>query len=223
MRIAVIIPARNEAENIEQTLHSLQSWRQRGHQVMLVDGGSSDATVERARSLTDLVLESEPGRAQQMNIGAENADAEIFLFLHADTQIEPDADQLIIDAVTGGCGWGRFSVGFNNRAIIFKVIASLMNLRSCITSIATGDQAIFVEQALFNQVGRYPAQPLMEDIQLSINLRRQQRACCLQSRVITSARRWQQKGIVRTVALMWMLRLGYFFGISAQSLKRWYD
>ena len=223
MRIAVIIPARNEADNIEQTLEPLQNWRQRGHQLILVDGGSSDSTVENARPLVDVVLESEPGRAQQMNIGAENTDADILLFLHADTLIEAHVDQLIIDAVTNGRGWGRFNVGFDDSAIIFKVIAFFMNLRSCVTSIATGDQAIFVEQGLFNQAGRYPAQVLMEDIQLSINLRRQQRASCLWSKVITSARRWKQNGILRTVVLMWMLRFAYFVGISADRLKRWYD
>lgn len=223
MRIAVIIPARNEADTIEQTLQHLQSWRQYGHQLILVDGGSSDDTVEIARPLTDLVFESEPGRAHQMNIGAEQADADILLFLHADTQINPNADQIIIEAVSNGNNWGRFNVSFDDGAFIFKLIALFMNLRSCISSIATGDQAIFVEQALFNQVGRFPAQALMEDIQLSVNLRRQQRACCLKQRVITSARRWRQRGVVRTIVLMWMLRLGYFLGIPAQSLKRWYD
>jgi len=223
MRIAVIIPARNEADNIERTLNNLQSWRDRGHQVILVDGDSTDATVEKAGPLTDRVIETDAGRALQMNIGAEQADADILLFLHADTQIDTDADQLIIDAVSSGEGWGRFNVGFDTDALFFSVIAFFMNLRSCLSSIATGDQAIFVDQALFNQVGRYPSQPLMEDVQLSINLRRQQRACCLASKVITSARRWKQKGILRTIVLMWMLRFAYFAGIPAERLKRWYD
>jgi len=223
MRIAVIIPARNEAASIECALSNLQGWRQRGHQVIVVDGDSTDATAEIARTLADRVIVSEPGRARQMNMGAESADADILLFLHADTLIDTTADRYIIDAVSNGCSWGRFNVSFNTNALIFKIIAFAMNLRSCVSSIATGDQAIFIERALFSQVGRYPLQPLMEDIQLSINLRRHQRACCLPVRVVTSARRWQQKGVIRTIILMWGLRLGYFVGLSAERLKRWYD
>lgn len=222
MRIAVIIPALNEARNIQQTLEPLQAWRRRGHQVIVVDGGSTDDTIKCATELADHIISSEPGRALQMNTGAEQAEADILLFLHADTLIQSNADQWIINSVSQQHYWGRFDVAFDSNKFVFKWIAALMNIRSCISSIATGDQAIFVEKALFDQLGRFPLISLMEDIQLSINLRKHQRAQCLRQKVITSARRWEQKGIIRTIILMWGLRLGYFLGLPADRLKSWY-
>jgi len=222
MRIAVIIPTLNEGLSIQKTLIELQAWRQRGHQIILVDGGSADATVSHAENLVDLVLLSPKGRALQMNMGAEHADADILLFLHADTILKEGADHLIIESLSRNKPWGRFNVTFTSDKLIFKIIALFMNIRSCITSIATGDQAIFVEKQLFDQVGRYPSQPLMEDIQLSILLKRQSRANCLKEVVITSSRRWEQQGVYKTILQMWGLRLAYFLGVSSERLKHWY-
>ena len=222
MRIAVIIPTLNEGLSIQKTLIELQAWRQRGHQIILVDGGSADATVSHAENLVDLVLLSPKGRALQMNMGAEHADADILLFLHADTILKEGADHLIIESLSKNKPWGRFNVTFTSDKLIFKIIALFMNIRSCITSIATGDQAIFVEKQLFDQVGRYPSQPLMEDIQLSIVLKRQCRANCLKETVITSSRRWEQQGVYKTILQMWGLRLAYFLGVSSERLKHWY-
>jgi len=222
MRIAVIIPTLNEGLSIQKTLIELQAWRQRGHQIILVDGGSADATVSHAENLVDLVLLSPKGRALQMNMGAEHADADILLFLHADTILKEGADHLIIESLSKNKPWGRFNVSFTSDKLIFKIIALFMNIRSCITSIATGDQAIFVEKQLFDQVGRYPSQPLMEDIQLSIVLKRQCRANCLKETVITSSRRWEQQGVYKTILQMWGLRLAYFLGVSSERLKHWY-
>jgi len=222
MRIAVIIPTLNEDSLIENTLSSLQDWRQRGHQIILVDGGSVDETVSRATPLVDLLLVSAKGRALQMNMGAEHADADILLFLHADSILKQDADRLIIESLSTNHMWGRFKVEFSSNRLIFKIVAFFMNIRSCMTSIATGDQAIFVEKQLFDQIGRFPALPLMEDIQLSIMLKRQSKVDCLSETVITSSRRWEQGGVYKTIMLMWILRLAYFSGVPAQRLKKWY-
>lgn len=223
MRIAVIIPALNEALSIQTTLTELQTWRQRGHQIILVDGGSSDATVSNAENLVDLVLLSPKGRALQMNMGAEHAEADVLLFLHADTILKEGADHLIIKSITSNKLWGRFNVSFTSDKLIFKIIALFMNFRSCITSIATGDQAIFVEKQLFDQVGRYPSQSLMEDIQLSIMLKRQCRANCLSETVLTSSRRWEQQGVYKTILQMWWLRFAYFIGVPTERIKDWYS
>lgn len=222
MQIAVIIPALNEQANILATLQPLQSWRQKGHQVIVVDGGSQDDTVALAEPYTDVVVNSSPGRSLQMNLGEEATTADILLFLHADTIIDENADQLIINTITSGKRWGRFSVQFDTPRWTFRVIALLMNLRSCLTSIATGDQAMFVEHELFDQVGRFPVIPLMEDIQLSVNLKRYQRVTCLPQKVITSARRWKNRGIFKTIVLMWLLRIAYFIGVPAEKLHKLY-
>jgi len=222
MRIAVIIPVLNESLSIQSTLNPLQFWRKRGHQIILVDAESTDDTVQKANGLVDKVLTSSKGRAVQMNMGAEQVDADILLFLHADTVIDEAADQLILTALSTGHSWGRFNIAFNSGKPVFKIIAFMMNIRSCLSSIATGDQAIFVEKELFEQVGRYPLQPIMEDIQLSISLKKHSRGFCLKQKVITSCRRWQQNGILKTIILMWFLRLAYFIGVPASKLKSWY-
>lgn len=221
MIISIIIPVLNESHSITQTLMPLQKWRCRGHQVILVDGGSEDDTVLRANGMVDKVINAPKGRANQMNAGAEQADGDVLLFLHADTLISETADQQILDALSN-TRWGRFSVKFSSDKVIFKIIAIMMNLRSCLTSVATGDQAIFVNKQLFMAVDGYPQQVLMEDIQLSKNLRRQSDMACLKATVQTSSRRWEQYGITKTIVLMWGLRLAYFMGVPTGKLKAWY-
>ncbi|MDH5392633.1 MAG: TIGR04283 family arsenosugar biosynthesis glycosyltransferase [Gammaproteobacteria bacterium] len=221
MKISIIIPTLNEADTIVNTLTPLQCWRQRGHQVILVDARSCDNTLEKAKPLTDVMLLSDKGRALQMNTGAEQAEGEILLFLHADTIIAENADQKILNALNNHA-WGRFNVCFSSPAWIYKIIAWLMNRKSCLTSVATGDQAIFVKKKLFEDVGRFPQQELMEDIELSIALRRHGRSVCLADKVITSSRRWEAKGVIKTILLMWFLRAAYFFGMPSNKLKCWY-
>ncbi|MDH5517814.1 MAG: TIGR04283 family arsenosugar biosynthesis glycosyltransferase [Gammaproteobacteria bacterium] len=221
MKISVVIPTLNESDSITNTLKPLQAWRKRGHQVVLVDGGSTDDTANKAELLVDLVLHSEQGRALQMNTGAERAEGDVLLFLHADTIIADNADQLILNALNDR-PWGRFNVAFSSSRFVFKIIAFLMNLKSCLSSVATGDQAIFVSKKLFEDVGRFPQQLLMEDIELSVALRRHARSVCLSQKVITSSRRWEKNGLIKTVLLMWLLRFAYFSGVSSTTLKRWY-
>lgn len=222
MRIAVIIPSLNEASCILQTLEPLQNWRHKGHIICLVDGGSNDNTVSLSESLVDKVVRSDKGRALQMNTGSEQVDADILLFLHADTLIGPDDDEHILHAIDNNAIWGRFNVRFSSKALIFRVIAALMNVRSCLTSIVTGDQGIFVRKDIFDQVGRFPQLELMEDIALSCRLRSVKRAICLPQRLLTSSRRWESGGIIRTILLMWYLRLAYFLGVPAKTLAKRY-
>lgn len=221
-RISIIIPALNEADTLNDTLGSLQQWRKHGHEVILVDGGSEDESQAIATPLVDVVLESEKGRAQQMNAGAHLAKGEVLLFLHADTQLPEKADDMIQHAL-GQYRWGRFDVRLSGSHWLLRVVERLMNWRSCLTGVATGDQAIFLERKLFDEVGGFPELPLMEDIAISKLLRRQVgRSACLRPPLTTSSRRWEENGILRTTLLMWRLRLAYFLGVSPQHLARHY-
>lgn len=224
MRIAVIIPCLNEATHITATLSRLQTLRQNGHQLIVVDGQSDDNSVALATPLADHVSSCQRGRALQMNHGAQLTAANILLFLHADTQLPNNSDQLIINHLSNSNRqWGRFDVQLSGKQPWLRVIAFMMNLRSRLSGIATGDQAIFVRRELFEKIGGFPAISLMEDICLSKQLKRQTKPICLTEKVVTSSRRWEEKGMWRTIFLMWRLRLAYFFGIDAKQLKRQYD
>jgi rSAM/selenodomain-associated transferase 2 len=220
--LSIVVPALNEATGIEAALLALAPLRRRGHEIIVVDGGSGDHTATLAQGGADRVLATARGRARQMNAGAAAATRPVLLFLHADTRLPERADDVIAAAVAGGARWGRFDVCIEGRPAMLRVVASMMNWRSRLTGIATGDQAIFVERGLFEQVGGYPDQPLMEDIELSRRLRAHARPACLRQRVRTSGRRWEQHGVWRTVALMWRLRWRYWRGESAEVLARAY-
>ncbi len=220
-RISIIIPVRNEAAGIQQCLHGLKTLRQHGHEVIVVDGGSKDDTLLLAKPLADQVLSSPAGRAKQMNAGAGIACGDILLFLHADTALPEQAEALVCHALNSTC-WGRFDVRLSGQHPCFSIIEAMMNLRSRLTGIATGDQCLFVRREVFEQQGGYAQLALMEDIEMSRRLKKLARPACLSARVETSSRRWEQHGILRTVALMWLLRLGFFLGIPSQRLARVY-
>ncbi len=223
-KLSIIIPTLNEAEHIQQTLNYLQALRRKGHEVIVVDGGSIDNTVTIAASLSNTVIQTKAGRALQMNAGADNASGDVLLFLHADTELPRDADRGVLKQFRQGQdSWGRFDVTFDVDYWPYSFIAFCMNWRSRITGIATGDQSIFVARPLFKSVGGYPEQPLMEDIELSRRLRKSRRPICLPSKVVTSSRRWRKHGIIRTILLMWYLRLAYFFGVDASRLAARYS
>jgi rSAM/selenodomain-associated transferase 2 len=189
----------------------------------VVDGGSGDATVAIAEPFADAVIGVPRGRAQQMNAGAAAAQGDVLLFLHADTLLPTDADRLVCAGLdSGGKIWGRFDVRIDGRARMLRVVASLMNLRSRLTGIASGDQALFVTRAAFDAVGGFPEQPLMEDIELSRRLLRLSRPLCLAEPVFTSGRRWETRGVWRTIWLMWRLRWLYARGASPAELAEWY-
>jgi rSAM/selenodomain-associated transferase 2 len=221
--LSIIIPVLNEASNIAVALDALAPLRARGAEVIVVDGGSSDDTVPSATPLADRVITAPRGRAAQMNAGAKVAIGDVLLFLHADARLPADADRLILDALAqSGRAWGRFDVTITGTHPLFPVIAWLMNTRSRLTGITTGDQAMFVTRAAFEAVGGFPPIGLMEDITLARNLKRITLPLCLRERVTTSGRRWESRGVVRTILLMWRLRLAYFFGARPDELARRY-
>jgi rSAM/selenodomain-associated transferase 2 len=218
-KISIIIPVLDEGEEIAAALDCLADLRALGVEVIVVDGGSRDATVLRARPRADSVISAERGRAPQMNAGATRASGNVLLFLHADTRLPRDADRVVLDGLhRSGRAWGRFDVRIEGAHRLLPVVARLMNLRSRLTGIATGDQAMFVRRDAFVAAGGFPAIPLMEDIALSKRLKRASRPVCLRDRVVTSGRRWEQNGILSTIFLMWRLRLAFFFGADPGKL-----
>jgi len=223
--LSIIVPCLNEADGIADALAALAPLRLRGDaEVIVVDGGSRDETAARAAPLADLVITSPRGRAVQMNAGAARARGEILLFLHADTRLPDAADALIVDGLKRSRrGWGRFDVTIAGRHPLLGTVAGLMNLRSRVTGIATGDQAIFVTKSLFTAAGGYPEIALMEDIELSKRLKRFGPPLCLKHRLTTSGRRWEKHGVLRTIFLMWRLRLAYWLGADPGKLAVRYD
>jgi rSAM/selenodomain-associated transferase 2 len=215
LKLSVVVPVLDEAAGIRAALEALAPLRSRGHEVIVVDGGSSDRTVEIAEGLCDRVLRAQRGRAAQMNAGARVATGDVLVFLHADTRLPPGADQLIPNSST----WGRFDVEIEGRHPLLTLVACAMNLRSRLTGIATGDQAIFVRRDAFPG---FPGIALMEDVALSKVLKRRGAPACLRQRVVTSGRRWESRGVLRTILLMWRLRLFYFLGVSPERLARRY-
>ena len=220
--LSIVIPVLNEAGAIEATLQALQPLRARGAEVVVADGGSLDSTVALSEPLADQVLSAPAGRARQMNAGAAATRGEALLFLHADTRLPSGSDHLVRQALQAGAAWGRFDVHISGRPAMLHVVATLMNLRSRWTGIATGDQAIFMTRAAFEQVGGFPDQPLMEDVEISRRLRAMGRPACLRARVTTSGRRWETRGVWRTIFLMWRLRWRYWRGASPQALAEAY-
>jgi rSAM/selenodomain-associated transferase 2 len=221
MRLSIIVPVLDEAAGIAAALDALQGLRSRGHEVIVADGGSKDATTGLARPFADSVLVSPKGRAAQMSAGARAAAGEALVFLHADTRLPERADALIETALSTHL-WGRFDVRIDSAHPMLAVVGAMMNLRSRISGIATGDQAIFVTRAAFEAAGGYPQIALMEDIALSASLKRIGPPACLAEKVITSARRWERNGVLATIVLMWRLRLAWFLGANPERLARIY-
>jgi len=223
MQLSIIIPALNEAGCIRDILQQLQALRAQGHEVILVDGGSCDETITLAHTRVDQLLPAPAGRALQMNVGAQAASGQVFWFLHADTRVPNKAAHLIIEAVQHAGSWGRFDVRLSGDRILLRLVERMMNWRSRVTGVVSGDQGMFVSRELFERVGGFAELPLMEDIDLSRRLKREQRPVCLRDTLITSSRRWEQQGILRTIVLMWYLRLAYFLGVSPARLALRYD
>jgi rSAM/selenodomain-associated transferase 2 len=219
VKLSVIIPALNEAPRIGVLLAELAPLRGRGHEVIVVDGGSSDDTARLAAGHCDRVVCAPRGRALQMNAGAACAKGEGLVFLHADTRLPEDADRLVEAALQGHL-WGRFDVEIEARHRLLKLVAVAMNARSRLSGIATGDQAIFVRRDAFDG---FPEIALMEDVAFSRRMKRRGAPACLRSRVRTSGRRWEARGVVRTIVLMWRLRLLYFLGARPERLARLYE
>ncbi len=226
MRLAVVVPVLNEAAAVESTLARLAPLRAHGTRVLVIDGGSTDDTAALAKPHADQVLQSARGRAQQMNAGARAAidgGADVLLFVHADSELPDAADRLIDTALrTSGRAWGRFDVRIDGAAPILKIVAAMMNWRSRLTGICTGDQAIFVTRSAFDQLSGFAPIALMEDIEFSKRAKRLSPPAAISKRVVTSGRRWQRYGIWRTIVLMWRFRVAYFFGADPQRLAQRY-
>ena len=222
MRVSVIVPVFDEAPTLAALAKQVLALQQQGAQVLLVDGGSADGTVVRAEQMGLPVRQAQRGRALQMNDGAAHSNGELLLFLHADTRLPDSALKLLQAALRGPHVWGRFDVRIDGRPALLRVVAWLMNWRSRLTGIATGDQAIFMTRAAFDAVGGYPPQPLMEDVEMSTRLKRLGPPACLRQRVVTSGRRWERGGVWRTIFLMWRLRWAYWRGVPASTLARAY-
>ena len=221
-KLSIVMPVLDEAAEIEAALATLAPYRARGVEVIVADGGSNDGTAALARPLADCVIAAPRGRSLQMNAGAGAARGDVLLFLHADTRLPENADRLVLDGLACTArSWGRFDVRFDDGGLL-RFVAAMMNLRSRLTGIATGDQAMFMTRAAFNNVGGFPPIALMEDVALSAKLKRASKPLALRARVTTSARRWRTQGTLRTVLLMWRLRLAYFFGRDPNGLGRSY-
>jgi rSAM/selenodomain-associated transferase 2 len=221
--LSIIIPVLDEASGIVAALTALSPLRDRGAEIIVIDGGSRDGTLLLARPHADAAGTAPRGRAAQMNAGVELARGDLLLFLHVDTRLPPYVDMRIVDGIArSGRLWGRFDVHIDGDRRGFAVVAFFMNLRSRLTGIATGDQAMFMTRAAFKAAGGFPDIALMEDIAMSKRLKRLGRPLCLRERVATSARRWQQHGILRTILLMWWLRLAFWLGIRPETLARRY-
>ncbi|MGR8998030.1 MAG: TIGR04283 family arsenosugar biosynthesis glycosyltransferase [Gammaproteobacteria bacterium] len=222
MKFSVIIPTLNEEKTIHSCLSALQPLRD-NCEIIIVDGESIDNTQILAAPLADKVITSVKGRARQMNIGAKHATGNVLIFLHADTYLPENALLVIQQQLSSGGKWGRFNIQLSGKHFMLKVIAQMMNWRSKITGIATGDQVIFVTRPAFEAVGHYPEINLMEDIALCKALKKISPPICLKNKVTSSGRRWEHNGIYKTMLLMWSLRLRYFFGADSEILALLYS
>jgi rSAM/selenodomain-associated transferase 2 len=221
-RLSIVVPVLDEAERIGAALAALAPLRARGVQLIVVDGGSRDGTSRRCEGAADAVITAPRGRARQMNAGARVATGNVLLFLHADTALPPDALALVAEALAHHA-WGRFDVHIAGRSRWLPIVAALMNLRSRASGIATGDQALFMRREAFEAVGGFPDQALMEDIELCKRLRHHVGLpACLRAKVVTSGRRWDERGAWRTIVLMWRLRWLYWRGVNADRLAAAY-
>ena len=217
-----MVPALDEAEGIADTLASLRPLRARGHEVIVSDGGSRDRTFDLASRAADRVIAAPRGRARQMNAGAAAATGEVLVFLHADTRLPESADRLIFEALGGRPGWGGFDARLSGSHPAFRIVERMISLRSRLSGIATGDQAIFVARELFRSAGGFAEIPLLEDVDLCRRLRRIHRPVRPREPVVTSSRRWERAGIARTIGLMWWIRGAYAIGVPPDRLARHY-
>lgn len=223
VHLSIIVPMLNETVQLPELFAHLLPYQRAGCEIIFADGGSADESANLAKVAGFTVLSTARGRARQMNAGAAQARGDVLLFLHADTRLPDNAVRYIANVLSqkDKC-WGRFDVCITGQAFMLRVVSRLMNWRSRFTGIATGDQAIFMRRAVFNQLQGFPDQPLMEDIELSKRLRACSRPACIAHCVTTSGRRWETRGVWRTIMLMWRLRWEYWRGTDATELAKLY-
>ena len=221
--ISIIVPVLNEATCLNSLLVQLEDWRNDKDEVIFVDGGSEDASRNVIRAFGFGVIKCEPGRAKQLNQGAMSAKGDILWFLHADSDISEINRESFFSQAHNESFWGFFKIKIFDKSLVFRIIAFCMNCRASRTRAATGDQGIFVGKSLFEEVGGYPEIELMEDIELSCSLRHRAAPIILRGPINTSARRWRKNGVIQTILLMWVLRMGWFLGCSDRTIRRLYD
>lgn len=219
----VVVPTLNEEAEIVACLDDLEKFRAQGFEVILVDGYSSDRTLQLAEGKCDNISTNQAGRARQMNAGALQARSNIIIFLHVDTRLPENAAQLISEFPEDKPVWGRFDIELTGEHWLFRVIAAMANMRSRLTGIATGDQAIFMSKSLFYEAGGFPLIALMEDVAMSERLKQICLPICFKDKVISSSRRWQKHGIIKTIIKMWYLRAAYSMGVHPDDLAKRYD
>jgi len=221
--VSIVIPVFNESKGLNNLFLSLEPLIKDVYELIFVDGGSVDDTSDLISSYlishkNAQLLHSGKGRAQQMNAGAFKAEGDILVFLHADTVLPSSALERLSEFYSGKAKWGRFNVRFDNKSWPFRIIAWFINHRSRLSGIATGDQVIFLSKKIFKEIGGYASQPLMEDIDLSVKLKKLSMPFCIADPVITSARKWEQGGVLKTIFLMWRLRAAYALGARPEDL-----
>lgn len=219
--LSIIVPTLNEAQNLQQTLQPLQPLRGSELEIIVADGGSDDGTLELAQNWADQIIRAPKGRAAQMNTGAKLANGSTLLFLHADAHLSAATLQAVRHK-TDRATWGRFDVELRSERFVFRIIEKMMNLRSCVTNVATGDQAMFVNTEVFRQLGGFPEIALMEDVALSKKLRAISRPLCVCQPVSVSVRYWEKNGVLTSVMRMWYIRAAYLLGVSPDTLKNLY-
>jgi len=228
MSIAVIIPVLNEQDGLPALMPALMPLG--FEEIIMVDGGSRDQTVAVAKAIFKSasdpryrIISGPCGRASQMNAGAALATSDILVFLHADTQLPHNARQ-VVELAMGNqqCVGGRFDVRFPRDTGYAWMVSRLMNLRSRLSGISTGDQTMFVRRSVFERMGGFADMPLMEDIEFSRRLKKLGTIVALRDTVITSFRRWEQHGPLRTIVRMWTIRLFYWLGWDPRRLQHYY-
>ena len=225
MKIAIVVPVFNEALVLPRLIHDLTTLNEIANpsfELVFVDGGSTDNTMALIVDAGLRVIKSAKGRAWQMNAGAAQTTGDLLLFLHADTQLPENALAAISSNLLGNTCWGRFDVRITGKSWMLGVVSRMMNWRSRLTGIATGDQAMFMTRGAFQKIGGFPEQALMEDVEASRRLRQLSRPACIASPVITSGRRWETRGVLTTIVLMWRLRWAYWRGQDPQQLAKLY-
>lgn len=222
-KLSIIIPVLNEDEILFNQQEAFRSLLNQGHEVIVVDGGSEDNSIEIANRIGCKTFVTRPSRGHQLHFGAEQSSNEVLLFLHADTLLPTNTPELINHALTpANKHWGRFNVRFSNTKLIFLIIAWFMNKRSCLTGISTGDQALFVKRESYFSCGGFPDFPIMEDIEISKRLKKISFPVCIPNEAISSSRKWDKQGVLKTILKMWRLRLMFFFGVSPDRLAKLY-
>ena len=223
VRVSVVVPTLNEARALPALLKQLQAWQQPGDEILVVDGGSNDGTAALAQESCANVLRVNAGRSNQLNAGGHHARGDVIWFVHADSDIKHVSRTDIVSAIESGTQWGWCTVAIDDPALWFRVIERGMRWRSKLTRVATGDQGVFVQRGLFEQLGGFNPIELMEDVDFAKRARAIARPAVIAGTIATSARRWRRHGIMKTILLMWSLRLGWWLGVPTARLARAYQ